>query len=225
MPGAGGAGWATMAAADGLLATFATQGWVVIPDAIDPTRLEALRAAVDRGLAAVPPACPPNPLSGAGPWGYTSRRYPDPAHWDAAIAELTDPPPAAEPLIRAALGDAYWLQQNYAHALRPPPPSASSASKTAAAPGENGGVVDQVVVRGGIHQVPLRDRDESLASVVSTRNGARQRVPGLAERLWGGRHVEITLVYDLVAGSAEDGGFVRSKPPLSAGKISPERGA
>ena len=213
-----------MAAADGLLATFATQGWVVIPDAIDPTRLEALRAAVDRGLSAVPPACPPNPLSGAGPWGYTSRRYPDPAHWDAAIAELTDPPPAAEPLIRAALGDDYWLQQNYAHALRPPPPSASSASKTAAAPGENGGVVDQVVVRGGIHQVPLRDRDESLASVVSTRNGARQRVPGLAERLWGGRHVEITLVYDLVAGSAEDGGFVRSKPP-SAGKISPERGA
>ena len=211
-----------MAAADGLLATFATQGWVVIPDAIDPTRLEALRAAVDRGLAAVPPACPPNPLSGAGPWGYTSRRYPDPAHWDAAIAELTDPPPAAEPLIRAALGDDYWLQQNYAHALRPPPPSASAGNN--AAPSENGGVVDQVVVRGGIHQVPLRDRDESLASVVSTRNGARQRVPGLAERLWGGRHVEITLVYDLVAGSAEDGGFVRCKHTLSAGKISAERG-
>ena len=33
----------------------------------------------------------------------------------------------------------------------------------------------QVVVRGGIHQVDLRDRAESLASVVSTRNGARQR--------------------------------------------------
>jgi len=210
-----------MAAADGLLATFATQGWVVIPDAIDPTRLEALRAAVDRGLSAVPPACPPNPLSGAGPWGYTSRRYPDPAHWDAAIAELTDPPPAAEPLIRAALGDAYWLQQNYTHALRPPPPSASVGNN--AAPSENGGVVgNQVVVRGGIHQVPLRDRDESLASVVSTRNGARQRVPGLAERLWGGRHVEITLVYDLVAGSAEDGGFVRSKPPLSAERSLPK---
>ena len=182
--------------AHALIADFERDGFVVVPDAVSPSRLAALRAAMAAGLATQPPAVPrgwlaehpaaehpgnvapvENEMAGAGPHGAASRRYPHAIHWmgQSFLDRVVDNV-AVRPLLAAALGPDFVLDHDYAHVLRP----AAAGDGSDAEPG-------RPVTRGVLHSVPH----------CPPRGGG--------ELLWGGTCNLVTCVYDLEDAAPSDG--------------------